>query len=127
MDIEVKHLQKFRIILAHIALHVHFLPGRLALISSMYSSIEVRALYPAQLMVPFGWRPRSCACDRDQRESNLLLHPGSQITKFGRLVYHVRGLSHCFALIEADGVAIRHGYKAVSPLPILLQILKQVS
>ena len=33
--------------------------------------------------------------------------------------------THCFALMEADGVAVWHGYEAIPPLPILLQVLKQ--
>ena len=47
------------------------LPGRLVFISSMYSSIEARALYPAQLMVALGWRPRSFACERDGNTPHL--------------------------------------------------------
>jgi len=33
--------------------------------------------------------------------------------------------THCLALVEADGVAVGHGHKAIPPLAILLQILKQ--
>lgn len=54
---------------------IHFSPPRLLLRSPRYSSIEVRALYPAQLMTPLEWRPRSCAC-RGNRQLRIPLQLG---------------------------------------------------
>lgn len=49
---------------SHTHLHTHSSPGRQLSSRFRYSSIEVRALYPAQLMIPLGCRPLSYAWGR---------------------------------------------------------------
>lgn len=91
----------------------------------MYSSIEVRALYPVQLMVTLGWRPRSCAYWSDSKQSPSV--PPPKVPPNRTVVSCSEKGTHRFALIEANGVAVWHRHKAAPPLAILLQILKKVS
>lgn len=104
--------------------HFYFLPGRLAPISSIYSSMEVKALYPAQLIVPLGWRPRSWAWDQSAEtlSKSTLTYTASQIRRFCPAGCWQ---PHRFALVEADGVAVWHRDETVPPLAALLQVLEQ--
>lgn len=104
--------------------YIILLPGRVVLISSMYSSIEVRALYPAHLMVTFGCSFRSCACSERQQTCQAVL---TQVCKTlnQTVVYSSKKFTHWFAVVKTDNIAVWHRYEAIPPLPILLQVLKK--
>lgn len=59
--------------------------------------------------------------------------PVKETVKRSVLVYVSKELvdisagTHCFALIQSDGVAVGHGHKSIPPFPIFFQVLKETS